>query len=58
MITFDKNLMLAENGKFKISAYLMVCLFSVLVFSMYGLELPLRRDNARVYIFGRAFAPR
>ena len=34
----------------RLSAYLMVCLFSVLVFSMYGLELPLRRDNAQ-YIY-------
>ena len=50
MMTFDNNVVLTENSKFRISAYLMICLFSVLVFSMYGLELPLRRDNAQ-YIY-------
>jgi len=50
MMTSDSSPALIENSKFTISAYLMVCLFSVLVFSIYGLELPLRRDNAQ-YIY-------
>jgi hypothetical protein len=50
MMTFDKNLTHPEYGRFQISAYVMICLFSALVFSMYGLELPLRRDNAQ-YIY-------
>lgn len=50
MLKFDIDATFADDRLVDITIYFLLFLFSVLVFSMYGLELPLQRDNAQ-YVY-------
>ena len=50
MTMSNRNILSEDPAKFEVIAFLLLTLLAILVFFMYGLELPLRRDNAQ-YIY-------